>query len=435
MKYAILAVSALLAFSLAPSTAIAQMKVIQFKDANKPALVGMVTERADTYEVTTPKGLVTVPVDQVASITDYVSPAEEFRKRQGSLSPTDAAGHYELAKWAYNKGLLEDSRSELELVLSLQNNNENAKLLLTLVVKAISEQKEAAATGKEMVHISTSDKPGSLLSQMMSNEDVQRVRRAELRSADRATIEFRNDVQRRYISAMTAAGRYSPADASAFYSKPPVAQAVEILTQSADPQIQEDILIKNDPAFMAMFKKVIWPTVVLRQCASPECHGAARGQGRLKLYPQPAQDDRVYYTNFYILESYEYNGNRMINRNAPEQSLMIQYGVPDSRLQHPGGPVPAMYRSGEDPRYQTVMNWITNVLVNPRPTYNLDYHAPVKSQNRRRPRNRRSPRHVRPRRRYRSRRARRHPSRRVNRSLHNLTAVNNPFPLGEACPV
>jgi hypothetical protein len=360
----------------APTAAWAQLKVVQFKDG-RPPLVGTVTESADSYEVTTRTGKQTVLIDQVASIADYVSPREEFQKRLSAIRSGDVAGHYALADWAYKQGLLEESRAELRAVLTLQPNHENAKLLLNIVEKALLEQKEkepAPRAPGAPVPAGPTRAGLSVLSQLMSFEDVQRIRRSELRRGDRALIEFRNDVLRRFVQLQVDSGRFSDAAAARkFYSQTAVDQVVQIMQEPASRELQSDIIVKADPRFMTVFKRSIWPMLAVH-CAAPDCHGAPRGAGRLKLYAGPVQDDRAYYTNFYILDAYEAGQNRMINRNLPAQSLLLQYGLPadDTHTAHPG-PKSAVFMN--EAQYNILLDWITNVLANPRPVYGLDYRA------------------------------------------------------------
>jgi hypothetical protein len=309
-----LATCVLLVLLAAPAWA--QLKVVEFKDG-RPALIGTVTESADSYEITTRNGKQTVPIDQVASISDYVSPREEFQKRLSALKGDDASGHYALAQWAYKQGLLEESRAELRAVLTLQPAPENARLLLSVVEKALAAQKEPGLRPPGTA-TSRPDRLGDLGWQLMSPEDVRRIRRAELRRGDRVTIEFRNDVLRRFVDAQVIAGRYRDyADARSFYSQSQADQAVQIMEEMPEAQaFQNDIIIKGDPAFMTVFKRNIWPMIGGR-CGAPECHGAAKGAGHLKLFNGPVQDDRVYYTNFYILDAYESGQKRLISRNLP----------------------------------------------------------------------------------------------------------------------
>jgi hypothetical protein len=366
----VLFMTALLALLAVPTALWAQVKVVQFKDG-RPPLIGTVNERADGYEVTTPAGKQVVPIDQVAEITDYLSPREEFRKRQGSLAATDVAGHFALADWAYRQGLLEEARGELKLVLMQRPGHENAQLLLNVVEKAI--QAKAPRSTSPAAPAAHGERGSELLGQMMSMDDVQRIRRAELRSGDQIAVEFRNDVLRRYVEVQY---KDNPGGRQAFNNKPPVAKAVEMIEQApTTPEIQNDILIKGDGRFMKDFKQRVWP-IIARQCASPDCHGAPKGMGRVKLYATPIADDRVYYTNFYILDTFERNVGRMIDRNIPEKSLLLQYSLQpgEGRMAHPGVPA-AFVKSPQEEKYQIMLAWIQEGLLNPHPEYLLDYRA------------------------------------------------------------
>jgi len=148
-----------------------------------------------------------------------------------------------------------------------------------------------------------------------------------------------------------------------------------LVMEPAAKDLQADIVIKSNPSFMTTFKTKIWP-MVAANCGGGGCHGSPAGAGRLKLYNLKSSDDAVFFTNFLILDSYESSRGRLIDRNRPAQSLLLQFGLPEdvASARHPVHQTP-IYNNYQDLRYQAVDEWIRG-LLNPHPVYELSYQVP-----------------------------------------------------------
>jgi len=93
-------------------------------------------------------------------------------------------------------------------------------------------------------------------------------------------------------------------------------------------------------------------------------------------------DDRVAYTNFYILHNWRDKSRRMIDRAAPSSSLLLQSGLPAKiarpGLAHPGKPLPAVpFASHKHPGYVAIDKWIRSLRVPLLPPgYRVRYRIP-----------------------------------------------------------
>jgi hypothetical protein len=142
--------------------------------------------------------------------------------------------------------------------------------------------------------------------------------------------------------------------------------------------MRDDVLVKSDPAAVREFKTKIWP-VLAGSCASSACHGGAKGQGSFKLFNVALNDDKVMYTNFYILSAWSKGGLKMVDREYPENSLLLQYGLPANlaRFVHPGKNE-AVFRRKDEANYRIIENWITKSLAHPLlDGYRIDYKLPL----------------------------------------------------------
>ncbi|MEM9019183.1 MAG: hypothetical protein AAGC44_01360 [Planctomycetota bacterium] len=90
--------------------------------------------------------------------------------------------------------------------------------------------------------------------------------------------------------------------------------------------------------------------------------------------------DRVSYTNFYILTQIRVGGVPMIDRDRPEESLILQWGLPREDAKFPAPEVPnwePYFRNTEDQRYQLVVEWIKTLIIANRNTdYGITYRVP-----------------------------------------------------------
>jgi len=357
------------------SVGIAQTKKVIRKSL--PPLIGTVTQKDGEYEVMTPSGPIRVPADEVVSITDHVTFEQEYSRRVLALEPDDVEGRYALAQWCMGQKELNRAQEELLAALKLKPDHENARLLLQLVKAEIAESTKPRTLPppgqREVI-------PGTRIpmTAIVSNEEVMRIRLAELRSRDRVSVAFRNRVDVRFADQMKGVGPFAdPEYRRVFLTKPAVARAVEILvTLPNATELHRDILVRTNPRFMSTFKSRIWP-MVAKNCASTKCHGGAKGAGRLKLFNVRSSADTIFFTNYLILDAFESHRGRMIDRSHPSRSLLLQFGLPadEARATHPGE-IRAMYRGVEDSRYRLVEAWIKEDLIHPHPKYDIKYKVP-----------------------------------------------------------
>ncbi|MFW6145976.1 MAG: tetratricopeptide repeat protein [Planctomycetota bacterium] len=372
MKRVILSAVAALVLMGGALPAWAQMKEVVRKSG--PTLIGTVERQDDVYKVVTAAGPITVPADQVTEIREHVSFEEEYARRLLELDADDVQGYYELALWCREEKQYRQARDELLTVLRLNGDHANARLMLQLVEEQLEDKPKARRRRAQQ----RQTLPGTKIPRdhLVREDDVYRIRLAELRSSDRVPIAFRNRADYRFVKKMSGSGRFAdPRYERVFMAKSPVAKAVEMLNTPEAKELRGDILVRTDPRFMTTFKTRIWP-MLARHCASADCHGGPRGAGRLRLYNARSRADELYFTNFLLLDAFESSRGRMIDRSHPARSLLLQFGLPadEARTAHPV-PIKPLFRSTDDRQYKLFDEWI-RMLVHPHPQYAIDYRVP-----------------------------------------------------------
>jgi len=357
----------------------AGQKVVVLKNGRR--FTGQVTKTKDGYEIQTRMGTVIIAADQVLRLEDAVSPKQEFQRRLAKIAPTDTASLYRLASWARDNQLLTESRDLLKKILQRNPDHENAALLLRLV--------EISLAGRRPVGPSTTrpesgpKTPKIDHSRLLPQDAIYRIRLLELSEADRVPVEFRNKVLDRFIESMKGIDMFARRDGERRFRRlSRVRQVLYILQQTdrSDAAIRDDILVKADPNKMKIFRSRVWP-IIQASCARPSCHGGAKGAGKFKLFDLPVTDDRVAYTNFYILHAWSQGGARMIDRDEPSRSRLLQAGLPKSiakpGLGHPKPLNPPVFSSPRDRNYRLIEQWIRS-LTSPLlpPGYRVKYTIP-----------------------------------------------------------
>lgn len=358
-------------------------------------LEGDVREKPEGISVTI-RGIETVvPRDEVESV-EYVEAFEKrFRDRLAGLNEKDAAGRIDAARWAFDNREYLLAREALQQALQIDPNSAEATTLMETVRQQmrLEQQKQergganGAAPGGEGAEPPAQERAvrPQVEQRFLSEEDINRIRQLELKPTDdNIRIRFANDVERRFAS-------FDNAEASRFRNLKPQQKAIAIV-ERGDPDFSQDVHVLSDPSSLLEYRRSIQP-MVLAGCASSGCHGGTTA-GKLVLF-SPASNDASTYSNFFILQTYAANlktatpnvfgGDTrqvaMINRTQPEQSLLVQYGLPTdvSQFDHPevAGGYRGMFRGRNDPRYQQLVDWIGNSLRTVEPNYGINYAPPT----------------------------------------------------------
>jgi hypothetical protein len=371
-------VSLVLVSLIVAVASVAAEQTVNLKNGGK--LTGEVRKTAKGYEVKMRTGgVVTLLAEDVASITDAAAAQSEYEKRLAALDKNDPKAQVEMAEWAESQGMLQAAREHLQAAVALDKSNEKAQLLL----RRVEAKLQATATASAPAATATATGPATVVSHagkdVVGQEDIYRIRLAEYRPGEQATFTLRNKLIDRFVQSMRGRDKFEDPDyAQTFRSQPAIRQVEYILDQTAPGDaIRNDILITSDPAFMVEFRQV-WP-VVQNSCASIRCHGADKGAGGLKLIPGSAGNAANDYTNFLILSAFESGGRKLIDRSQPGDSLLLQYGLPDSAATaaHPRKLPTPPFPNQSDPKYKRLSAWIESLKGPSQPRYNLEYKPPA----------------------------------------------------------
>jgi hypothetical protein len=330
-----------------------------------------------------------------------MSAEEEYNRRKSALAAGDAPGRVRLARWAFERQEYDLAHDAAQEAVTVDPRNREAQDLLRTIdaqrklnrkttntaPPAAGQQPPAGRTpaaGQPQGGDQGAPPPpdrgqhngkGNALVPPLSPDEVNRVRLLEWHGEKGVRIRLQNDVKRRFLS-------HSDIPPAQFNKLDAVDQAWE-MKKKGSPELFNDIRVANDPPSMQEYRTQVQRTV-LAGCATAACHGGGAGSDRFSLHPKADREGEAY-ANFITLNNYRYKPKKgpeasMIDRNRPEDSLLVQFGLPPdmAAMPHPDveGWRPA-FRTRNDPKLRTIVHWISDSL---RPLQD-DYGVPFDAQN------------------------------------------------------
>lgn len=348
-------------------------------------VTGEVTETPDGYRVKTAYGVLEYTKDQVLSVSDALTPRQEYERRRAEIAPGKAEDHFRLAEWAYGAELLKFAKKELEEALKLDKDHETAARLLDVVnakLHSAATPGDGNSTGQPTKTVSSDVKYA------LSEENIYRVRLEELRPRERGiSIKFRNKVLDRFIESDWGDEAFKDTKAVQGFHRMSHVQKALLIRDAVEDEgagLKDDILVRSDPKFMMDFRTQVWPLVAGR-CASKSCHGGPIGKGGFKLLKTATRPKAVGYANFVLMDGFVgKKGGRMIDRNTPSRSLLLDYGLtPKTRVSdetEPSHPkvkgFRPMFLRTRDIGYRRIAAWVAQLRGPQHPDYRLQYVPP-----------------------------------------------------------
>lgn len=365
---------------------------------------GDVVERVNTVTVTI-RGVETKLARADIESIEYQTgtPQEQLDERRSKLVADDVKGRVELGRWAMENQMLQPAL-ELALEAVQIDPTDDAAISLRETVrqqqKADKARTNQPAVGATVLTAPPSTSPATSAATMrgtpgthpttsaqpryLSADDIQQIRRKELKPGDNARVQIPAEVRKNYAS---RAGL----SFAEFNAKTATEQALAIL-ENGDDRMRAQIKVMSDPEAIIEFKKL--QGMIINGCATSNCHGGATGGnngGSLVLHAQ--ENDPATYTNFYILTQYSTNvadaadqgifggptERKLVERGRGDVSLLAQYGLPPAKatFKHPkitkGPAFNGIFRDSDDARFKRLVDWMNNGLNRIEPEYKIDY--------------------------------------------------------------
>lgn len=322
--------------------------------------------------------------DQISELTFKQTVQEEYAERRAKIADDDLDSRYALAYWLFENKAYDMALSELRPLERIAPDSERVTRLIALIEgKQQLEAREAAAGTNPQV-ASTRTKPADTETKenigdqpaLLSNEQISMIRLWELppdlieaKPRVRVPSDTLDKLFKDYASKTgVPKGR---TEQRIFRGKKGYEQLQLIFDLQAR-DLYDEVVVLEDPAALIEYRRNINPNYVARYFR--QNFGTGQIPGLTLLGNRPNAIDEVY-TNFYLLATATQNGLPLINRSAPDQSLLLQWGLPREFATHPAPEIEGWrpFFSGlEDPTYQRYVDWVES-LYN-QPEYNIRYN-------------------------------------------------------------
>jgi len=331
--------------------------------------------------------------DKIRDVKYELTAAEEYQQRRAELADDDLDGRYRLASYlALDRKELDLARKELTDLAKRFPQDERVSLLAAAVDNRLKLMKEPPAKPANPVIKPTlapqllPDKPASEgIEKEKSEEDKPAVlTEQDINQIKVYEIDFSTKPPPRVIIPRETVDEFikvyaeddkdlrGRANQAAFRRAPGIDQLRKFFDLRAR-EFYRQVEVKNDPPVMLAFKTSVHRNYVLNYCGTSGCHGGDKA-GQFKLIPYNAVRDETVYTNFFMLDAWQRGKGYMIDRDKPEYSYLVQFGLPRVDAKYPHPEVEGWnfkIRNTEDPVYGMVVNWIKMLYNDPRPKYGI----------------------------------------------------------------
>jgi len=313
-----------------------------------------------------------MPLVRAAGVDDV---GAEYERRLAQLQRDDIAGQLELAHWCRDQQAWELVRKQCTLILKQEGEHAQAKLLLELAMRHLRKVDGGRKRGGTPASDDSTQEFGRL-GRIVSDAEIRRIRWMEMMDEEPRplSIAFKNKVIQRFLDAMEGNSEYTSREKRRDFMLLKPTEKLQRIRKETEDRFYEDIVIKTDPKRMADFERHVLPPV-LAGCATSKCHGNPE-TSRFVLYTDRIMSKNQVYTNYLIMHGFSAGGRRLINRDLPEQSLLLTYGfreLPailgnlDRTFKHPpvgeqkNTEIRAIFRGGKDPRFRAIRDWLKSL--------------------------------------------------------------------------
>jgi hypothetical protein len=316
-----------------------------------------------------------------------------YRRQFQALDPSDIDGHMNLAKWCREQEAWELLEKQCDYLLRLDPDHEMAKVYRELARSKLgsSGSNDPNAPDPNAASGPGNHKRGEPIREL-TDEEIQILRRNELAldRTERVQVNFKNKVLDRFWDYLATRENLGPRDRAAYNRLRPDARKAQFIfakiknyerTSTEDAPFVDDfsadIEINDDPALFRDFKNPRISGVILDSCATARCHGG-HDAGEFMLFNSRVMTDKMYYANYLALNEYEKDGERLINRDNPQRSLILIFGQPLTTgpgSAHPTA-VDVVFPNAGNIKYRNLLGWITSLgVIYPEYGFSLDEPA------------------------------------------------------------
>lgn len=377
-----------LALASWPATALARIAIVETTGGR--TFEGELLSETDDAVVLMISNIETsIQRSDIESITFKKSGAELYAQRRAALEDDDLDGRFGLAYDMYEMGELDLARQETRALREAFPDAERVKRLDGVITDAIRLREDRGADAAAARPAAEPDETAaprrggedrqSLREQQLTDEQINLIRLWEL-PVDLEELQPRIVIPRQTIDKLL--DEYADRDgiprgrsAQNEFRRGQGWQQLPFFFDVRARELYPQIRVVEDPPAMRTFRTTIYPLYVRGYFSRTFGEGDIEG---LRLFGGRGDQLRVAYTDFYILHSYREGHAYMIDRDKPEESLLLQWGLPRDQARYKAPDVPGwrpFFTGEDDPQFIQIRDWIDSLYKSV--DYGIDYTPPA----------------------------------------------------------
>jgi hypothetical protein len=322
----------------------------------------------------------------VADLQTQQTPQELYDRIRPTLKDSDLAGRLDLTRELTRRNAFALARRELSdlarlfpgepaivrLDTQITAKEELAKQRVAVDDRPRNTQQSGGTRGNDRTRPEESD----LLNEQQIN--LMRVYEIDLTTEPRGITIDRETLDKFFSIYRDGNNRPLDVRGQREFRRQPGYEQLDAIFATRDRSLYDGVKISLDPPSLATYRSRVNGPYVLDYFIThfgPDAEGTGP---KLPLVRGRRNGVAEAYTNLYVLNAYEDGlGVPMIDRINPAESLLLQWGLPRERATHPApegveGWEPA-FRSVDDARFQTLVDWIRSLFPNPPDKYGFTF--------------------------------------------------------------
>jgi len=360
--------------------------VIYLTDRQDPIKGELVDETAEAYVLRIAGIDTPIPKNRVERMEFEKSLADQFKAKRAEIKDDDYDARYDLAKWAFDQESLAGyqlAKKELAALTQAKPDHQQARLLATLVderiaaLKAIEEAPNADQTDpadpQPTADPVTAKKPKTLDENQRALLKVYEVNLANKprlviprQTIDKLLKDYRGNAALNDFTDRQGMARFRNLEGH---------EQLAIMFEAQARALYDQVQMRDEPESLQTFRTKVNPSYVVRYFMRH--FGAAPVEGVNLIDARPNVEENAY-TNFLMLHRAKKDGLPFIDRDRPDQSLLLQWGLPRDDATYPAPEVRnwrPYFTGPDDQRFKDMLQWIGS-LYRPAPQYPIEYTPP-----------------------------------------------------------
>ncbi|MEM1107181.1 MAG: hypothetical protein AAGH99_00645 [Planctomycetota bacterium] len=307
--------------------------------------------------------------EDVRSLTLQDTPREIYDRVRSGLDKNDLRGRLALARNMLDRG--EIGLAKLELNALNRDFPEHPAVLQELViinatqrltqVNAAPSVNETSAEGRRPTRPNRRGETD--FDPYLSRDELRLIRVYEVNLDEEPRVRVPSDTLNSFFQKYGSHGLV-PTDRRerTAFKRLDGYEQLELIFRVQARDLYAQIEVREEPRSLTRFRRTVNPQYVARYFAPTFGHGQIEG---LALFNDRPDNEAEAYTNLYRLTQFDYDGQPMIDRDNPELSLLLQWGLARDAARYPAPDIegwrPA-FRSTDDPRFIRYADWIDTLF-------------------------------------------------------------------------